>query len=102
MLAFISCSSPSKPAENTTAAAGASADSATTNSPLQVAAQLKGPQFVGVAVLSDGRMFVDFPRWDYNPVSPIAQISADGSLKPYPDANWCIWNETVRNEPQKH
>ncbi len=56
---------------------------------------------MGVAVLPDGRVFGDFPRWDYNPVNPV-EIGADGSVKPYPDANWCTWNETVRNEPQKH
>jgi len=102
MVAMASCSSPSPADKGQASSAGASADSSSTNSPLQVVAALKGPQFVGVAVLPDGRTFVDFPRWDYNPVNPIAQISSDGSLKPYPDANWCIWNETVRNEPQKH
>ena len=57
---------------------------------------------VGVAVLPDGRVFADFPRWDNNPVAPVAEVAPDGSIKPYPDAAWCAWNETVRNEPQKH
>jgi sugar lactone lactonase YvrE len=57
---------------------------------------------VGVAVLPDGRIFADFPRWDDNPVAPVAEVGTDGSVKPYPDAKWCQWNETVRNEPQKH
>ncbi|HEX8349438.1 MAG TPA: L-dopachrome tautomerase-related protein, partial [Hymenobacter sp.] len=100
------CSSPTQPAQNaTTSSTAASTDSSNLtsgSSPLQVVAALQGPQFVGVAVLPDGRTFVDFPRWDYNPVNPVAQLSADGSLQPYPDANWCLWNETVRNEPQKH
>lgn len=57
---------------------------------------------VGVAVLPDGRIFADFPRWDNNPVAPVAEVGPNSSVKPYPDANWCTWNETVRNEPQKH
>ncbi|MBC8083317.1 MAG: SMP-30/gluconolactonase/LRE family protein [Hymenobacter sp.] len=100
------CSSPT-PA--TQAAASAPPDSANTaapqapaNSPLQVVAAFREPQIVGVAVLPDGRVFGDFPRWDNSPVSPVAEIGTDGSLKPYPDAAWCTWNETVRNEPQKH
>ncbi|GGF00306.1 L-dopachrome tautomerase-related protein [Hymenobacter cavernae] len=105
-LLITGCSSPSQPtAQGSEASTTTSADSSSEgagNSPLQVVASLKGPQFVGVAVLPDGRTFLDFPRWDYNPVMPIAQLGSDGSLKPYPDANWCLWNETVRNEPQKH
>ncbi|TGE27464.1 SMP-30/gluconolactonase/LRE family protein [Hymenobacter metallicola] len=109
LLAFVSivgCSSPSKP-DGTTAASSsdstAVAGSVTpANSPLQVVAEFREPQIVGVAVLPDGRVFGDFPRWDDNPVAPIAEIGKDGSVKPYPDATWCTWNETTRNEPQKH
>lgn len=100
------CSSPSgADGQATTAAATDStgaAPRAPANSPLQVVAAFREPQIVGVAVLPDGRVFGDFPRWDNNPVNPVAEIGADDSVKPYPDANWCIWNETVRNEPQKH
>ncbi|RSK46344.1 SMP-30/gluconolactonase/LRE family protein [Hymenobacter perfusus] len=102
------CSSPSTPATDATGTA-ATTDSAQTaapvapaNSPLQVVAQFREPQMVGVAVLPDGRVFADFPRWDNNPVNPIAEVMPDGSVKGYPDADWCAWNETVKNEPQKH
>jgi len=102
------CSSPgsttdsaSSTAADSTATA-ADAPKAAAGSPLQVVAALREPQFVGVAVTPDGRIFADFPRWDDNPVTPIAVIGSDNSVKPYPDANWCIWNESVRNEPQKH
>ncbi|WP_019948276.1 SMP-30/gluconolactonase/LRE family protein [Hymenobacter aerophilus] len=81
---------------------GTSAPVAPANSPLQVVAQFREPQIVGVAVLPDGRVFGDFPRWDNNPVAPIAEIGPGNTLKPYPDAEWCKWDETVRNEPQKH
>ncbi|QJX46428.1 hypothetical protein HMJ29_05545 [Hymenobacter taeanensis] len=100
------CSSPGT--DKTSVATTAASDSATTapvapaNSPLQVVAQFREPQIVGVAVLPDGRVFGDFPRWDNNPVAPVAEIGTDGSVKPYPDASWCQWNETVRNEPSKH
>ncbi|MBX0291521.1 SMP-30/gluconolactonase/LRE family protein [Hymenobacter sp. HSC-4F20] len=103
------CSSPSSSPTNHAATTTNSADStaasapvAPANSPLQVVAQFREPQIVGVAVTPDGRVFGDFPRWDNNPVNPVAEIMPDGSVKGYPDANWNLWNETVRNEPQKH
>ncbi|MCB2376546.1 major royal jelly family protein [Hymenobacter sp. BT635] len=105
--ATVGCSSPDTSASG--AAASSSSDSTATNgpaaptdSPLQVVAEFREPQIVGVAVLPDGRMFGDFPRWDDNPVAPVAEIGTDGSVKPYPNAAWCQWNETTRNEPQKH
>ncbi|MCA8833081.1 SMP-30/gluconolactonase/LRE family protein [Hymenobacter pini] len=106
-VAVVACSSPTESGSNSapTAAADTSATAApkaAANSPLQVVAQFREPQMVGVAVLPDGRVFADFPRWDDNPVNPVAEVLPDGSVKGYPDANWCIWNETVRNEPQKH
>ncbi|UOQ72886.1 major royal jelly family protein [Hymenobacter cellulosilyticus] len=103
----VACSSPATPegadaANNNSASADSSATGAAANSPLQVVAEFREPQIVGVAVLPDGRTFGDFPRWDDNPVAPVAEIGTDGSVKPYPDATWCMWNETTRNEPQKH
>ncbi|UOQ53723.1 SMP-30/gluconolactonase/LRE family protein [Hymenobacter cellulosivorans] len=102
-----SCSSPSASDGSSTNATATDSTATGTvatpaNSPLQVVAEFREPQIVGVAVLPDGRVFGDFPRWDDNPVAPIAEIGTDGSVKPYPDANWCLWNETTRNEPQKH
>lgn len=98
-----SCSSPNtQTAETATTAMDSTAPQASANSPLQVVAAFREPQIVGVAVLPDGRVFGDFPRWDNNPVNPIAEIDTDGSVKPYPDADWCTWNETTRNAPSKH
>ncbi|SEU02793.1 SMP-30/gluconolactonase/LRE family protein [Hymenobacter actinosclerus] len=102
------CSAPSSgPAAGTgsgtaTDSSGNAAPTAPADSPLQVVAQFREPQIVGVAVLPDGRVFGDFPRWDNNPVAPIAEIGPGNTLRPYPDAEWCKWDETVRNEPQKH
>ncbi|GAA3919546.1 L-dopachrome tautomerase-related protein [Hymenobacter algoricola] len=89
-------------AADSVAAAGPAAPQAPADSPLRLVAALREPQFVGVAVTPDGRVFANFPRWDNNPVTPVAIISSDNSVKPYPDAAWCTWNESVRNEPQKH
>ncbi|MET4105687.1 L-dopachrome tautomerase-related protein [Hymenobacter sp. UYP22] len=100
------CNSPSSQTASTsetpTDSTQTAAPVAPANSPLQVVAQFREPQMVGVAVLPDGRVFADFPRWDNNPVNPVAEVLPDGSVKGYPDANWCAWNETVKNEPQKH
>ena len=45
-------------------------------------------QVTGVAVSEDGRIFVNFPRWfEDSPVS-LAELTKDGKLHPYPDAEW--------------
>ena len=103
--AMASCSSPTSESASRSTDSDSTATSQTAapaNSPLQVVAEFREPQIVGVAVAPDGRVFGVFPRWDNNPVNPIAVIGTDGSVKPYPDASWCMWNDSVRNEPQKH
>jgi sugar lactone lactonase YvrE len=102
-----SCSSPASNTDTPTTAA-ASDSTATGNSasasgsPLQVVAEFTDPQMVGVAVEPGGKMFACFPRWDYNPVYPIAEVGPNNTLKPYPNASWCMWNDSVKNEPLKH
>jgi len=55
-------------------------------------------QVTGVAVVEDGRRFVNFPRWtDDAPIS-VAEVAKDGSLKPYPDAKWNSWRNARANE----
>lgn len=84
-------------------AAATAADTAAAHSPLQVVAELAGPQLVAVARTADGRMFGTFPRWDNNPVNPVAEFGPDGrSVKAYPNASWCLWNDSVRTDPQHH
>ena len=65
-------------------------------------AEFTDPQMVGVAVAPGGKMFACFPRWDYNPVYPIAVVGPNNTLTPYPDAGWCTWNDSVKAEPLKH
>ncbi|MBF9238687.1 hypothetical protein I2I05_14880 [Hymenobacter sp. BT683] len=102
-----SCSSPNKDSESIAVSAGPDStatglDDVPANSPLQVVAEFAGPQMVGVAVAPGGQVFACFPRWDHNPVYPIAQVGPNNTLTPYPNASWCLWNDSVRNAPQKH
>ena len=64
------------------------AGAAQAGSPLQVVAEFTDPQLVAVAVAPGGEIFACFPRWDYNPVFPIAKVGPNNTLKPYPNASW--------------
>ena len=102
-----SCSAPgNKPDADATAAASDTTATASTaapaNSPLQVVAEFNDPQMVGVAVTPSGQVFACFPRWDWNPSYPIAKVGPGNALTPYPDASWCMWNDSVKSEPLKH
>lgn len=45
-----------------------------------------------VAQTADGRLFVGLPRWPgYEHTPSIAQVLADGSLKPFPGGDWNRW-----------
>jgi len=66
-------------------------------SPLTQVAQFDH-QATGVAVVANGRRFVNFPRWtDDAPIS-VAEVMKDGSLRPYPDARWNEWRNARANE----
>ena len=55
-------------------------------------------QVTGVAVTADGRLFVNFPRWtDDAPIS-VAEVLADGCLRPYPDEGWNAWRNARATE----
>ena len=45
-------------------------------------------QVTGVAVSEDGRIFVNFPRWFEDVPVSVAELTKDGKLRPYPDAEW--------------
>jgi sugar lactone lactonase YvrE len=96
------CSSPSNQTQRPADAVAADSSAAPANSPLQVVAEFTDPQMVGVAVAPGGKVFACFPRWDYNPVYPIAEVGPNNTLRPYPNASWCQWNDSLKNEPQKH
>src|SRR5262245_55241656 len=48
-------------------------------------------QATGVAVTSDGRIFVNFPRWTEDSPISVAEVGRDGKLTPYPDEKWNSW-----------
>lgn len=45
-------------------------------------------QPTGIAVSQTGRKFVAFPWWDQRPDMAVGELGPDGSLTPYPNANW--------------
>jgi sugar lactone lactonase YvrE len=49
-------------------------------------------QWTGVAVSSQGRIFVNFPRWSKDVPVSVAEITESGDLVPYPDAEWNDWD----------
>ena len=55
-------------------------------------------QVTGVTVAEDGRTFVNFPRWTEDAPVSVAELKADGSLAPYPDAEWNRWRNAKKNE----
>ena len=61
-------------------------------------------QVTGITVSADGRKFVNFPRWTEDAPVSVAEITADGDLRPYPDAQWNAWRNARRDEitPQDH
>ena len=48
-------------------------------------------QVTGIAVSPQGRIFVNFPRWEQDVEISVAEVMKDGSLKPYPNAEWNAW-----------
>lgn len=60
-------------------------------SPLREVVSVEGRQLTGVAVSRSGRVFVNFPRWEGTGGRyelAVAEVASDGSLKPYPSADW--------------
>ncbi len=55
-------------------------------------AQFPQAQPTGVAVSSDGRVFVNFPYWDKRPGVSVAELDADGTLTPFPSPSWNKWD----------
>lgn len=70
---------------------------------LQQVAQFEH-QVTGVTVSERGRIFVNFPRWTEDSPVSVAEVMKDGSLRPYPDAQWNAWRNVRRDEldPSDH
>ena len=59
-------------------------------------------QVTGVAVSQEERIFVNFPRWDKDPLSSVVEVLEDGSLRPYPDNDWNRWGKDEAGHPEAH
>ncbi len=59
-------------------------------------------QPTGVAVSQGGRIFVNFPRWDKDPLYSVAEVMPDGALRPYPDHAWNRWGKDESGQPGLH
>lgn len=61
-------------------------------------------QVTGVTVAENGRTFVNFPRWTEDVAVSVGEVQKDGSVTPYPDAEWNAWrNEAMAAKtPQDH
>jgi sugar lactone lactonase YvrE len=59
-------------------------------------------QPTGIAVSHEGRIFVNFPRWDKDPIYSVAEVLADGTLRPYPGFDWNRWGKDEANHPGVH
>jgi sugar lactone lactonase YvrE len=77
----------------TTAAPAASTAPAAAAAPVAAVAVATPKQVTGVAVSKTGRLFVNFPRWVDEPTPSVAEVAANGSLTPYPDAAWNGWQK---------
>jgi len=87
------------------AAAGtARAVPAGTASAVPVLTQVAGfdQQVTGVAVARNGRVFVNFPRWEKDVAISVAEVMRDGRLRPYPDAGWNAWSNLKPLSVQDH
>lgn len=48
-------------------------------------------QWTGIAVASDSRIFVNYPRWSENVPFSVGELKPDGSVVPYPDTALNTW-----------
>lgn len=61
-------------------------------------------QVTGVAVSETGRTFVNFPRWSEDAPVSVAEVLRDGSTRPFPDAAWNGWRNSLKGkvDPATH
>lgn len=59
-------------------------------------------QPTGIAVSHQGRIFINFPRWDKDPLYSVAEWLPGGSTKPFPDFGWNRWGSDEASDPGGH
>ena len=68
--------------------------------PLELVATFSEPrQVTGVAVTPDGRVFVNFPRWEEDVAISVAEVRPGGALTPYPNADWNAFRDASPANP---
>ena len=55
-----------------------------------------------MAVAKDGRIFVNFPRWEQDVEISVAEVGRDGTLTPYPDAEWNAYRNAAPRDLAHH
>lgn len=45
-------------------------------------------QWTGIAVMPDGRIFINFPRWSNDVPVSVAEVLSDGTIRPWPNHAW--------------
>lgn len=61
----------------------------------------KGIQVTGITMSDNGRMFVNFPRWRDGVLFSVAEVTDDGSPKPYPDCEMNSWENGNEVSPDQ-
>jgi len=55
---------------------------------LEAVASFPNQQVTGVTLSRAGRLFVSFPFWSDDHTTSVAEMTADGAERPYPDLGW--------------
>lgn len=55
-------------------------------------------QVTGISVSETGRVFVNFPRWTEDTAVSVAELTPDGQVTTYPDAEWNAWRNAKKDE----
>jgi sugar lactone lactonase YvrE len=55
-------------------------------------------QVTGVTVTPRGRIFVNFPRWTEDAPVSVAEVLPGGGMRPYPDAGWNAWRNSLKDQ----
>ncbi len=50
-------------------------------------------QFTGVAVSKNGRMFINYPRWQGPHDTDVVEVHSNGIAEPFPDKDWNSWQK---------
>ncbi|MDB5956834.1 L-dopachrome tautomerase-related protein [Ramlibacter sp.] len=59
-------------------------------------------QVTGVTVTPSNRIIVNFPRWSEDAPLSVAELRPDGSLRPFPNAEWNAWRNAKKDEMTPH